>query len=347
MKIILLKQSKEKNNKARKAWALSWPMIFSFLASLQLITLFCGYIFGQQNPTQQAKLNEVNEILVEASAIQNTELESEINTSQDLSSTINRNQPDFTSNSPEEQALNSKLEHLNLKVSKAEARLSRLDELAKALLNASGLVDEGFNFDAPPPLGGPHLTSEPILGYNTIKEAQQELKSLENSLQVVMTTLEKQANRFYVISDIIKNKHLHHSLNIDNSPVEHGWISSKYGFRKDPFTGRRAWHDGIDIASREGEPILSVSSGVVLRAGYVRGYGNLVEVSHPNGYVTRYAHCKKILVSSGQLIKEGQTVATVGSTGRSTGPHVHFEVLVEGKSVDPRRYLNQSKRKKA
>jgi len=121
-------------------------------------------------------------------------------------------------------------------------------------------------------------------------------------------------------------------------------MSSRFGRRNDPFTGRLAWHKGVDFAGKDGSDIVSVGSGVVTWSGDRYGYGLMVEVSHGGGLVTRYAHAKDILVKLGDIVKKGQTIARMGSTGRSTGPHVHFEVRKNGKAVDPARYVNRRSR---
>jgi murein DD-endopeptidase MepM/ murein hydrolase activator NlpD len=122
-------------------------------------------------------------------------------------------------------------------------------------------------------------------------------------------------------------------------PVESGWISSGYGRRSDPITGKRTLHEGVDFAGKSGSDILAVASGVVVFAGEKSGYGRLVEIDHGNGLSTRYGHNSKLLVQEGEVVKQGQTIALLGSTGRSTGPHVHFEVLRGGRHVNPARYL--------
>lgn len=126
---------------------------------------------------------------------------------------------------------------------------------------------------------------------------------------------------------------------IDRPVNDEGWLSSRYGYRTDPFHGRRAWHDGIDFAGREGSSILAASSGIVTFSGEKYGYGNLVEISHKDGIVTRYGHNKDILVKEGDQVNTGDVIATMGNTGRSTGPHLHFEVIKNSKSKDPLNYL--------
>jgi len=126
--------------------------------------------------------------------------------------------------------------------------------------------------------------------------------------------------------------------------VTWGWVSSKYGYRSDPFNGRRAWHAGIDVAGRDGGDIISVAGGVVSFAGDRHGYGNLVEINHGDGLVTRYGHAKSLAVKVGDVVEKGQLIAKMGSTGRSTGPHVHFEVIRNGRTEDPEKYMHRASR---
>jgi len=125
-------------------------------------------------------------------------------------------------------------------------------------------------------------------------------------------------------------------------PVKGGWISSYFGERADPFHGQMAHHDGIDIAGKTGSEIIAVASGVVTWAGPRFGYGNMVEINHGNGYITRYAHNQDVTVAIGETVKKGQKVALMGSTGRSTGPHVHFEVMRNGQIIDPMQFMSAS-----
>jgi murein DD-endopeptidase MepM/ murein hydrolase activator NlpD len=122
-------------------------------------------------------------------------------------------------------------------------------------------------------------------------------------------------------------------------PVEGGWISSGFGRRKDPFTGRPALHTGVDFAGLPNSAVVAAGAGVVTRAGRHRGYGNLIEIDHGNGYVSRYGHNASNLVATGAQVKAGQVIALMGSTGRSTGSHLHFEVLQDGRPVNPIRLV--------
>ena len=124
-------------------------------------------------------------------------------------------------------------------------------------------------------------------------------------------------------------------------PAQSGWVSSFYGKRIDPFSGKKAFHRGIDVAGKEGTGVIAVADGMVTWIGERGGYGGLVEIDHGNGYVTRYAHNKTIKVALGELVAKGQVIALMGSTGRSTGPHVHFEVLHDGKNVNPYNFIKK------
>ena len=132
------------------------------------------------------------------------------------------------------------------------------------------------------------------------------------------------------------------ALAIPSSPPVNGPIGSGFGFRSDPFTGRAALHTGLDFPAAPGTPVLAAAGGVVLSAGVHPQYGQLVEIDHGSGVVTRYAHNSVMVVKQGDLIRRGQKVSEVGSTGRSTGPHLHFEVLVEGVQQNPSKFLATS-----
>ncbi len=146
-----------------------------------------------------------------------------------------------------------------------------------------------------------------------------------------------------MLEALIADQELDEEQHPSGWPSSGGWISSRYGYRRDPFTGRRAFHSGVDIANKPGSPIKAVADGVVTRAGREGAYGLMVEVNHGNGYHTRYAHASKILVDVGSRVSKGDRIAVVGSTGRSTGTHVHFEVFKDDKAVNPRKFLRAAR----
>jgi Membrane proteins related to metalloendopeptidases len=144
-----------------------------------------------------------------------------------------------------------------------------------------------------------------------------------------------------VLESMISTRNLSHQIVPGGRPVTQGWISSYFGHRADPFTGRKAFHRGVDFAGPAGAQVVAVASGVVTYTKERFGYGKTVEINHGNGYVTRYAHNQRVLVNVGDTVKKGQPIALIGSTGRSTGPHLHFEVLKQGRAVDPMSFVKR------
>jgi murein DD-endopeptidase MepM/ murein hydrolase activator NlpD len=131
---------------------------------------------------------------------------------------------------------------------------------------------------------------------------------------------------------------------IAGRPVQKGWLSSRFGTRNDPITGKRAWHSGVDFAGKDGSSVIAVAAGVVVYAAPRSGYGLLVELNHGSGFKTLYGHHKKLHVRVGDIVKKGQVIGSMGSSGRSTGPHVHFEVYKNGRVVDPASYIHRASR---
>jgi murein DD-endopeptidase MepM/ murein hydrolase activator NlpD len=154
-------------------------------------------------------------------------------------------------------------------------------------------------------------------------------------------SLEDRFNKLSVLETMLMDRSLRERLMPSGRPIGKGWLSSKYGKRADPFTGKQEYHKGVDFAGKEGSDVLATGDGVVTWSGRRSGYGNLVEINHGNGYVTRYGHNKTNTVEVGQAVKKGQQIALIGSTGRSTGPHVHFEVLRNGKQVNPAKFIGR------
>jgi murein DD-endopeptidase MepM/ murein hydrolase activator NlpD len=121
-------------------------------------------------------------------------------------------------------------------------------------------------------------------------------------------------------------------------------MSSRFGHRIDPITRNRAWHNGVDFAGKEGADVIAVAAGVVVFAGQRSGYGKMIELNHGSGYSTRYGHHKDLVVKPGDIVRKGQVIGLMGSSGRSTGPHVHFEVFKHGRAVDPSTYIHRASR---
>jgi murein DD-endopeptidase MepM/ murein hydrolase activator NlpD len=148
-----------------------------------------------------------------------------------------------------------------------------------------------------------------------------------------------------VLETMLMTRNLEAEVMPTGRPISRGWLSSYFGIRTDPFSGRRVHHSGVDFAGKLGSDVVAVAAGVVQYSGRRSGYGNLVEINHGKGYVTRYGHNLKNLVEVGQTVKKGEVIAKMGTTGRSTGPHVHFEVMVNGRQVNPKKYIHASSQK--
>lgn len=140
---------------------------------------------------------------------------------------------------------------------------------------------------------------------------------------------------------MILTRELKEEIHPEGRPVTTGYISSYFGERADPFDGREAFHKGVDFAGNLGSDVVAVAAGVVTWAGERSGYGKLIEINHGDGFTTRYAHNERALVSVGQTVKRGESIALMGSTGHSTGPHVHFEVLKNGRQVNPLSFIGR------
>jgi murein DD-endopeptidase MepM/ murein hydrolase activator NlpD len=222
------------------------------------------------------------------------------------------------------------LDALTLRVGQMQAQLLRLNALGERLVSQADIDDEEFNFDALPPVGGP----QDVSGL-----ASTELPDFLNMLDELTTGLDDREQKLSVLERLLMDRSLRERVIPSGRPVTEGWLSSGFGKRADPFTGKQEYHDGVDFAGKEGADVMSVGDGVVTWSGKRSGYGNLVEINHGNGYVTRYGHNREQLVEVGETVKKGQMIALMGSTGRSTGPHVHFEVLRNGKPVNPSRYI--------
>jgi murein DD-endopeptidase MepM/ murein hydrolase activator NlpD len=214
------------------------------------------------------------------------------------------------------------------------ANVIRLDALGKRLTRMANLDDGEFDFGHPPALGGAESGADG-------QPAQiPNLSAMVDDLQSQLSSREQQLG---VLENLILTRELNKQVYPEGRPVQEGWISSYFGRRADPFTGYSAVHKGLDFAGPEGTRVMSVAAGLVTYAGDRAGYGQMVEINHGNGLSTRYCHNEKLLVKQGDMVRKGQEVALMGSTGRSTGPHLHFEVLKNGTQVDPLRFIGEER----
>lgn len=225
-----------------------------------------------------------------------------------------------------------KVEALTLKLAAMQARLVRIDALGERLTNMASLDDGEFDFSQRSALGGPEQEQAGLLAHS-------DLEQLYAQLDKQLASRESQLG---ILESLMVDRKLKQESSVTGRPIHKGWMSSRYGYRTDPFHGRRSWHNGVDFAGKDGASIVAMASGVVTWAGDKQGYGQMIELDHGEGYITRYAHNKKNLVSVGDAVKKGETIGLMGSSGRSTGPHVHFEVYKNGRSVDPASYIRRT-----
>jgi murein DD-endopeptidase MepM/ murein hydrolase activator NlpD len=226
------------------------------------------------------------------------------------------------------------LDALAMRLGQIQARADRLDALGKHLSADPRFADGEFDFGVPPPIGGNSPTQ--ARSYK-VSEFVQILEQLEARLADRVPKLE-------ALSLALSNRDLIKRLRPRTRPVFGGWISSRFGYRSDPKSGERVFHRGTDFAARKGTKVFASADGVVTESQRRTGYGNTVQISHADGFVTRYAHHTENLVSVGDFVRQGQAIALVGATGRTTGTHLHYEVSKNGESVDPQKFFPASRR---
>lgn len=254
---------------------------------------------------------------------------------QELRQEIDRQQSEFNS---AQDGAQRELNAMSVKLAELQAETTRINALGMRLTQLAHLEDGEFNFDQPPAVGGP---SGPVLSAE--EGAAPTGTQLGTSIDALTRQLSAQSRQLALLESVLSDRELDASLLPTGQPVRAGYASSSYGRRADPFSGFTAFHSGVDFAGPRGSDVLSVADGVVQFAGRINGYGNAVEIDHGNGYMTRYAHNDKNTVVVGDRVKAGQVIAKMGSTGRSTGSHVHFEVWLNGRVVNPNQYLSNAR----
>ena len=230
--------------------------------------------------------------------------------------------------------LQEKVNALAMRVGQMNANVIRVNALGKRLTRMANINDSEFDFGNPPALGGSDggADGQPAQIPN--------LTAMVDDLQTQLSSREQQLG---VLENLILTRELNKQVYPEGRPVQDGWISSYFGRRADPFTGYSAVHKGLDFAGPEGTKVSTVAAGLVTFAGDRSGFGEMVEINHGNGLATRYCHNEKVLVKQGDMVRKGQEVALMGSTGHSTGPHLHFEVLKNGTQVDPLRFIAEDR----
>ncbi len=215
---------------------------------------------------------------------------------------------------------------LAVKLGQLQAQSLRLGALGERLARAGKLEGGEFDFDTSPAVGGPELP---------LQQARARPREIEAGMRALGLRFDAQQQQLALLERLLLDRKVDAAAQPSGMPVADGFIDSYFGPRTDPFTGGSEFHTGLDIDAPAGTPITAVARGIVSYAGVRGGYGNVVEIDHGNGYMTRYAHAEKLLVHVGEPVRAGQAIALVGSTGRSTGPHVHFEVWHRGKVINP------------
>ncbi|MCK9538769.1 peptidoglycan DD-metalloendopeptidase family protein [Dokdonella sp.] len=225
------------------------------------------------------------------------------------------------------------LDALALQLGQLQAQATRLNALGERLTQAGKLDDGEFDFASPPAVGGPEVagteTGAPL--------------PFQQGLDDLRAEFDRQAAQLDVLDGLLRDRQIDKALLPTGMPVAQGYISSGYGGRTDPLNGHAGVHLGVDFGAPAGSPILAVADGLVTFAGKRTGYGKVIEIDHGNGYMTRYAHASAFVARPGQRVHAGETIAKVGSTGRSTGPHCHFEVWRNGRPVNPMTYVRTSR----
>lgn len=212
------------------------------------------------------------------------------------------------------------------RLGEVQAQLLRLDVLGERVAKAAGIRPEEFRFRDLPGRGGP-------LG------SAMSFSDLDGELQRLTRSVEQRSDYLSVVEAELQAKKVRSALLPGSQPVSDGFVGSGYGWRTDPFTGEMTRHEGIDFAAPIGTPVHAAAGGVVVFAERHPIWGNVVEIDHGNQLMTRYAHASRLVVNAGDLVKRGQKIAEVGSTGRSTGPHLHFEVHNRGVAQNPSKFL--------
>lgn len=174
---------------------------------------------------------------------------------------------------------------------------------------------------------------------NNIIEIPEQSLNIQSKLTNLNDKLVQQINQLDALEKILNHTHIDEEQYVAGRPINKGWLSSYYGMRDDPFTQTPAMHKGIDFAGTEGDEVIATAAGIVTWSGERYGYGNLIEIDHGNGLVTRYGHNKELIVSVGEVVIKGQEIALIGNTGRSTGAHVHYEIIKNGTQIDPLPYV--------
>jgi len=229
--------------------------------------------------------------------------------------------------------LRESLDTMAVSLGQMQARLLRLDSLGTRLVKAAGMKSHEIDFSQAPAQGGMYIPA----GQQDVT-----LSSMNQQLGQLSELMTDRGDKLAALETLLQQDRLRKKMLNTIAPVSSGWYSSNFGWRIDPFTGKSAMHEGVDYVVPLGTPIHAAASGMVVYASMHPQFGNLVEIDHGNDILTRYAHASKLYVQVGQVVKRGQLISLVGSTGRSTGNHLHFEVRFKGLAQNPIRFLQNT-----
>lgn len=227
------------------------------------------------------------------------------------------------------------LDALAMRLARLQAQMMRVDAVGERLVKLGKLDAAEFDFGTPPAVGGPD-EAEPAEGERT-----QSASDLISDMETLERLLHQRKEQLSVLEEWLMTNEIERQTTPTGLPVLAGWISSGFGSRINPVTGKRQRHAGVDIPGIRGEDVISVAAGAVTRSERVSGYGNMIEIRHADGYTTRYAHNQTNLVEEGDRVEQSQVIALLGSSGRATGAHVHFEVRKDGDPVDPSEFIGK------
>lgn len=218
-----------------------------------------------------------------------------------------------------------------VRLGELQAQANRLNALGERLVRMGKIDDGEFNFNATPGTGGAEQPTTPI----GVGELNAQMSGLNASFAHA-------GDQLQLLDALLSNRQLDRNQIPSAMPLAYTYVSAPFGGRIDPITGGHEFHKGMDLSGVIGDPIHAAADGIVVRAEFDSGgYGNVVDIVHADGYATRYGHCSKLLVKTGDLVHAGDVIAKVGTTGRSTGPHLHFEVWHDGAPVNPQPFLKQ------
>lgn len=226
--------------------------------------------------------------------------------------------------------LRDNLDAMSTRLGELQAQILRLDTLGERVARLAGFKPQELTLERSPGRGG----AEPTLPASPLS-----FPELARRLDFLTRQVEERGDKLGLLDSILTQESVNKQLLPSVLPIANGVYSSNFGWRLDPFNGHNSFHEGIDFEARPGTPILAAAAGVVVTAEYHPQYGNMIEIDHGNGLVTRYAHCSRLLAKVGDVVMKGAAIGEVGSSGRATGPHLHFEVRHHGVAQNPARFL--------